>query len=100
MTVLLDNVSVDTEGPFIAGEGSERQILVTADDFGTGSVKFQLSRTVTDSPVAFATDLNGTVLDINSNRAVNIGPIPVGLQLRAKLSGTDAATSEVRADIF
>lgn len=101
MTILLDNVSADIIGSFVAGNGSERQILVTGD-FDTGAVTFELSRTVPvpPGPIAVATDLTGVPLSIDANRAVNIGPIPVGMQIRARLDGAGGSASNVRADIF
>ncbi len=102
MALLLDT-SVDTAGSFIAGDGSERQILVTADDFGTGAVTFELSRTLLEPPtppIAPASNLDGTILSINTNRAINIGPIPVGMQIRARLAGSLGSASNVRADLF
>ena len=41
--LLLDSVSDTTEGQAFKGTGATRQIIITADDFGGGSVKLETS---------------------------------------------------------
>lgn len=91
MTVLLDAINVDAVGNFENGDGSERIILITADDFGGGTVTLELAETKVGSTPVTASDLSGAPQDVTDNRAFSIGPVPNGMKIRARLAGSSGA---------
>lgn len=100
MTVLLDAVSVDTIGAFVDGDGSERVVLITGDNFGApGTVTLELAETKAGSTPVTASDLSGAPQNVTSNRAFSIGPVPNGMKVRARLDGSTGA-SNVRVVLF
>ncbi|MGR3179846.1 MAG: hypothetical protein ACUZ8E_17540 [Candidatus Anammoxibacter sp.] len=98
MTVLLDNVSIDTNSPAQDGDGKERVFLITATSFGSGSVTIQTSEKIT-TPIWVDADEGGTPLAITVNRSVKLDPLPSGMQFRAVLQDSTGA-SNVKVVVF
>lgn len=101
MTVLLDNVSVDTTSSIIKGIGGVVTLVITADDFGGGYLYIEYSRsgsgmwiietlpTVTLPPPDF---------QVNYNKILSI-ELPIGIEMRVRLAGS-AGASNVRVEVL
>ena len=87
MTVLLDNVNVDTTSDEEKSDGGNRVLVVRADNFGGGNVQIQVrsnndSRFLLVTGASFATD---DTKILNSTKS--------GLTYRAVLSGSSGASN-------
>ena len=98
MTVILNNVSVDTEGGAENGNGGPRVFLITATDFGGGTVTIQTAEMI-DTPIWVDVDESGTPLAVTENRSVKIDFLAVGMQFRAVLEGSTGA-DKVKVVVF
>ena len=101
MTVLLDNVSVDTVSQSYRGNGGPVYIEVYADSFGGGRVVFETSRVGADKWVYVYQPSSSSpppALQINYNDVISI-ELPVGFELRASLIESFGA-SNVRVEVL
>jgi hypothetical protein len=96
MTKLLDNVSVDTNGDGVRGDGAGKALVIWADNFGGGSVNIEFS------PDAGTTWVIGTIggnpASFTANTTKYIVKIGQSEQIRATLTGSTGA-SNVNAQI-
>jgi len=97
MTKLLDNVSVDTDGPGIDADGGSKTLSIWADNFGGGSVTIQGSPDGGNTWITLTYGGNPAIFTSNTIRLVN--RLGQGMQIRATLTGSTGA-SNVNADIY
>ena len=90
MSILLDNVDVDTESsnPFI-GTGAEVIVFIRGDDFGGGSVKLSIIPPGDNSVRPH--DIDDGVF--TSDNEFTIDYLPSGAQLNAELTGSSGASN-------
>jgi len=96
--VLLDKVNIDTNGTYIASNGSEKQLIAEADSFGGGTVNIETS---IDGNISIPVTINGfpgTPISFTTNGSVKIF-IGQGAKIRATLTGSSGA-SNVRVILF
>jgi hypothetical protein len=97
MTKLLDNVSVDTVGDPIQGDGGSKQISVWATDYGGGEVAIEISP---DNGTTWNTLIyNGSPAVFSSNIDIFLFKFAQAVLMRAVLSGSSGAIN-VNADIY
>lgn len=101
MTVLLNNVNVDTTSTTIRGEGGTAYIEVTADNFGGGAVYIETSRVNANKWVTVkrpSTGIPPPDLAISFN-TVELVELSSDFELRLRLAGSSGA-SNVRGEVF
>lgn len=96
MTILLNNVSVDTTSEEFESEGGGAIINIRADNFDGATLEIQTASTE-DTLDRFATLPNGTFL---VDASVKIDYLAQGVKLRVDLSGAGGSTSNVFCDIL
>lgn len=100
MTVLLNNVSVDTVSDAYRGYGGPIYVEVYADSFGGGTIFFETSRVGTNKWVPIyqpSISSPPSTLQVNYNDVISF-ELPVGFELRASLTGSSGA-SNVRVEV-
>lgn len=97
MSVLLDNVSVDTDGPPIKGDGAAKTLHVWATSFGGGNVEIQGSPN--NGTTWDALTIGGNPAQYNANTIQKVDKIGQGQSIRAILQGSTGA-SGVNAMLF
>lgn len=90
-TVLLDNVSVNTNGDAKTVSGSNQTLIIEASNFGGGTVEIQVSRTSGASWVPLT--INGTIASFTSNGAYLINRVSQSYLIRAVLNGSTSASN-------
>ena len=85
MIILLQNISADTVGEALSGDGKSKQLLVSATDFGGGSVTLEVSLDKTN----WAPLTKGGVPAVYTANATDYARV-VGMAtyIRATLSGS------------
>jgi hypothetical protein len=95
MTVLLNNVDVDTDSVVLTSQGGPLYLNVRGDDYGGGTVTVEV-RSMNDPDARWNAVLNATfTADFSGPR----GNVPPGVQLRATLTGSTGA-SNVFAEVI
>ncbi len=89
MTILLDNVSVDTDGTPVKFNGGPGVIYVRGDNFGGGTVDIQIA-TGDDSALRFGVLADGS---FTGEGTVKIDYLATGSRLKAVLSGSTGASN-------
>lgn len=93
--VLLDNISANEVSDSLDLKGGPAVLIVRADDFDGGLVTFQVASN-NDSENRFKILDNGT-FPADGNKRINY--LPVGLKIRAELSGAGGSASKVFAEV-
>jgi len=96
MTILLNQVSVNTVSAEFISEGGSAIINVRADDFDGAMVEIKMA-SEGDSLDRFVTLPDGTFTDSSS---VKINYLAQGVKVLAELSGSGGSTSNVFCDIL
>jgi hypothetical protein len=97
MTMLLQSVSVDTNGTGIPADGGSKTLSIWADNFGGGSVTIQGSPDGGTTWITLTYGGNPAVFTSNTVRLIN--RLGQGMQVRATLTGSSGA-SNVNADLY
>ena len=84
MTILLDNVNVDTISSTVIGDGGPRIIFIRGDEFGTGSVRVLIAPP-NDSLERFETLKDGQFAE---DTDVHIDYLPSGTKIKVALLGS------------
>jgi hypothetical protein len=87
MTVLLNEVDVDTTSSEFRSRGGPALVVVRGDSFGTGTVNIELA-TDADPQSRFALFPGGA---FTANGSLTLDYLPVGTRIRADLTGSSAA---------
>lgn len=95
--MLLENISIDTDGVGIPADGGSKTLAIWADDFGGGSVTIQGSPNGGNTWVTLTYGGNPAIFTENTVRLVN--RLGQGMQIRATLTGSTGA-SNVNADLY
>ena len=96
MTILLNNVSVNTTSAEFLSEGGSAIINIRADDFDGASLAIETASD-NDSLDRFVVLPSGT---FTIDSSVKIDYLPQGVKLRADLTGAGGSTSNVFVDIL
>jgi len=97
MAKLLDNVSVDTDGTPVLGDGSGKGLAIWATTWGSGTVTIQVSP---DNKVTWITaTIGGNPASFTANAVRYIIKIGQGQWIRATLTGSSGAVG-VNAETF
>jgi hypothetical protein len=96
MTMLLQNVSVDTDGAGIPADGGTKTLSIWATSFGGGSVTIQGSPDGGTTWITLTYGGNPAIFTENTFRLIN--RLGQGLLIRAILTGSTGA-SNVNADL-
>jgi len=96
MTILLNNVSANTTSDEFEGDGSSAIVNIRADDFDGGTIEIQTASTQDplDRFVALASGV------FTANASIKIDYLPVGVKLRADLTGAGGSASNIFCDIL
>lgn len=101
MTVLLDNVNVDTISDVYDGNGGPAVLVIHADDFGGGKVFIETSRRGANKWITIkkpSTIEPPPDLGVDWDDNIEIA-LPIGLELRVQLLGSTTA-SNVRVEVL
>jgi len=102
-TILLDNVSVDTDGVGVAADGGSKTVVIwisSGGSFGGGTITLQTSPDGGGSSDTWVTlTINAVDATFTANAARVIDHLGPGLFIRATLTGATAA-SNVNVKIF
>jgi len=97
MPYLLKNVSVDTDGDPVQGDGSKYELDIWATDFGGGSVNIEISPN--NGTTWILATYGGNPASFTENKTLHIEKISQGEFIRATLTGSSGADN-VNAVIF
>lgn len=87
MTILLNEVNVDTTSDEFRSRGGPALVVIRGDNYGTGAVNIELA-TNADPQSRFALFPGGA---FTANGSLDLGFLPVGTLLRADLTGSTGA---------
>lgn len=97
MPYLLKNVSVDTDGDLIKGDGSKYELDIWATSFGGGTVNIEISPD--NGTTWILATYGGNPASFSENKALHIEKVAHGEYIRATLTGSTGADN-VNAIIF
>ena len=95
MTILLDNVAVDTTSAVFDSKGGIAVVNIRGTDFGGGTVTIETA-SANDSLSRFLTLTDGS---FTANASVKLDYLPLGTEVRAVLTGSTGA-DDVFVDIL
>lgn len=98
MTILLNNVSANTESDVFVSKGGPGLLIVRGDNYGTGTVTFEINSTNDSITPPRFTLFTGASFTADGNLA--IPHLPVGTQFRAVLAGATGAEDNVYAELL
>ena len=87
MTVLLNEVDVDTTSDEFRSRGGPALVVIRGDNYGGGTVNIELA-TDADSQSRFALFPGGA---FTANGSLELGFLPVGTRLQADFTGSSGA---------
>lgn len=98
MTVLLNNVAVNTTGATVAKSGGPGVVIVRGDDYDSGTVNIQMaSANDTVAGPRWATLTDGA---FTANGQVKVDYLAVGTLIRATLTGSAGTSVNVYAELL
>lgn len=97
MPYLLKNVSVDTDGEPVKGDGSKYELDIWATDFGGGTVNIEISPD--NGTTWILATYGGNPASFSVNSTLHIENIAFGELVRATLTGSSGANN-VNAVIY
>ena len=89
MTILLNNVNVDTVGEIFTFSGGSKVLFIRADNFGGGTLTIEAADP-SDPSERFAT-LDGGAFTLNGTKIIE-STVP-GMKFRAVLAGSSGASN-------
>ena len=96
MTVLLNNVDVDTDSSVFLPSGGPAMLIVRATTWGSGTVNFQIDST-NDPSVRWT--LFSATATFTANGNLDIPRLPRGCRVRAEFTGSSGA-NDVFVDLI